>query len=230
MQKRLISILFFILITSLSAYPINPHKVTFGEIKAQGKIWGIDISYYQENIKWKKLKKQKPHFIFMKATEGTTIQDSKYQSNYKEAKKLGILVGSYHFFSYLTNGKDQANNFLLTAKHQKGDLPLVLDAEFSKKMPLMKLVQNQLVNFINTIYNKTGHYPIIYCDYDYYKLYLKGSMPHNCKLWIVDYRGKPDCKWSFWQTTNKFKIEGIKRYVDFNLFNGANKDLKSILY
>lgn len=228
MQKIFIIILFSILLSP--AYALNPHNVTFGEIKAQGKIWGIDVSHHQSTIKWEKLKTQKPYFIFLKASEGATRQDGKYSENYKAAKKLGILVGSYHFFTYKSSGKDQANNFLSVAKHKSGDLPLVLDAEFARKMPANRLVGNELITFINVVYRRTGHYPMIYCDYDYYKLYLKDRLHTKCKLWIVDYKSKPDCKWTFWQTTNKFKIAGIRGNVDFNLFNGTKKKLKSILY
>jgi len=209
---------------------VNYRKITFGKIKAQGKIWGVDISHHQGNVDWEKLETQKPHFIFIKATEGATNQDSKYKENYKEAKKLNILVGSYHFFTYLSNGKNQAKNFLANVKHKNGDLPLVLDAEFAKKMPTKKLVQNELISFINTIYRGTKHYPIVYCDYDYYLEYLKNRIPERVKLWIVDYRGKPDCKWTFWQTTDKFRIEGIQGNVDFNLFNGTKKKLNNMLF
>ena len=236
MYKQLFLIIFIALLTQCSttaqspASSINYHKVTFGDIKAQGRIWGIDVSYYQENIDWEKLRTQKPHFIFLKTSEGTTIQDKKYDENYKEARKLKILVGSYHFFTYLTSGKDQANNFLSVAKYKRGDLPLLLDAEFSKKMPAKKLVRNELTSFISAVYIKTGRYPMIYCDYKYYLLYLKDQLPGKIKLWIVDYVGIPNCNWTFWQTTDKFKLAGIKRNVDFNLFNGTKKQLKRILY
>ena len=231
MHKQLILIIFTILFVQQSTISAqNQHKVTFGEIKEQGRIWGIDISHHQSRIDWDRIKEEKPHFIFLKATEGTTNQDSKYSENYKNAKDLDILVGSYHFFTYKSSGKDQAQNFLSTAKYKNGDLPLVLDAEFAKKMPAKRVVQNELVSFINTVYKKTGHYPMIYCDYDYYKLYMKDRLPSRIKLWIVDYKEKPDCDWTFWQTTNKFKLAGIKGNVDFNMFNGSKRDLERITY
>jgi lysozyme len=227
LHKALTIILF--LLTCFSAFAGNPRNITFGEIKSQGKIWGIDVSHHQSTIDWEKLKQEKPHFIFLKATEGASRQDTKYSENYKAARKLGILVGSYHFFTYKSRGKDQAKNFLTTAKRKSGDLPLVLDAEFARKMPAKKLVSNELVTFINIVYERTGRYPIIYCDYDYYKLYLESRFKGKCKLWIVDYKTKPDCKWIFWQTTNKFNIAGIKGKVDFNLFNGSRDQLSNLL-
>lgn len=194
------------------------------------KIWGIDISHYQEIFDWNKLKTHEPGFIFVKATEGSTIQDPKYAEYYNSIRKLNIPVGSYHFFSYKSSGKEQARNFLSTVKYQRGDLPLVLDAEFAKKMPDKEQIKKELLDFMTVVYGKTGRSPIIYCPYKYYLLYLKNNLPMECKLWIVDYQGKPDCDWTFWQTTEKYKVGGIKGYVDFNLFYGSKKKLKNLLY
>ncbi|MFT3753216.1 MAG: GH25 family lysozyme [Paludibacter sp.] len=224
-----IKLFLLVILTPLGLFAGNPHNITFGEIKAQGKIWGIDVSHHQSTIDWEKLKEQKPHFIFLKATEGSSRQDTKYHENYKEARKLGITVGSYHFFSYKSRGKDQAKNFLSTVIYKSGDLPLVLNAEFARTIPARKVVTNELVTFINIVFKKTGRYPIIYCDYDYYELYLKEHLQGKCKLWIVDYKNRPNCKWTFWQTTNKFKMAGIKGKVDFNLFNGSREKLDNLL-
>ena len=219
-----------LLLTQCTTYATDYRRVTFKQIKSEGKIWGIDMSHHQSDIDWNKLKKQKPHFIFFKATEGASHTDSKYKSNYKNAKELDIIVGSYHFFSYTSNGKYQANHFLSVAKYEEGDLPLVLDAEYAKKMPADKVVTKELIDFLKVITKKTGKKPIIYCDYDYYKQYLERKLKTEHLLWICDYRRKPNCDWTFWQTTDQFKISGVKGTVDFNIFNGSKKKLKALLF
>lgn len=224
------TLILLVILASLWVFAGNLHNITFGKVKAEGKIWGIDVSHHQSTIDWEELQKQKPHFIFLKATEGSSRQDTKYHCNYKEARKLGIIVGSYHFFSYKSCGKDQAKNFLSNVKYQRGDLPLVLDAEFARTIPARRVVTNELITFINIVFNRTGRYPIIYCDYDYYLLYLKDRLNGKCKLWIVDYKNRPNCKWTFWQTTDQFKMAGIKGKVDFNLFNGSRETLEDLLF
>ncbi|MDD4970120.1 MAG: GH25 family lysozyme [Paludibacter sp.] len=248
MQKRLISILCIILVFQLCVFARKSHKthrshktthkvhyapqptVTLDDVKPLENVWGIDVSHHQNDINWEILGKQKPNFMFIKASEGVTCQDTKYLKNYSEAKKCRILVGSYHFFSYKSGGKDQANNFLSIAQHNDSDLLPVLDAEFSRKMPKKEKVINELTNFINTIYEKLGHYPIVYCDYRFYKLYLQEHLSDKCKLWIVNYKEKPSCDWAFWQTTDRLKIEGIRGYVDLNKFNGPLANLNGMLY
>jgi lysozyme len=255
MQKRLISIFCLLLLMQFTVFARKSHKshggrkshkthktakakhihqerpsISLSDIVGPDNVWGIDVSHYQSDINWAELDREKPNFMFIKASEGLTFQDIKYMENYSEAKKLGILVGSYHFFSYSSSGKEQATNFLSVAQHKNGDLLPVLDAEFRKKMPEKSLVTTELTNFVNAIYEKLGHYPIIYCNYAYYKLYLEEHMPPKCKLWIVDYRAKPSCEWAFWQKTNRFKLAGIRGHVDLNIFNGTALNLQNYLY
>jgi lysozyme len=229
-MRYIISLLILMVVLAGAITAKDYKKVTFKQIKAEGKIWGIDLSHHQAAIDWKKLKTQKPHFIFLKTSEGATHTDRLYKTNYKNARKLGIIVGSYHFFSYRSDGKSQAKHFLRSAKYQDGDLPLVLDAEYANNMPAKKNVSKELISFLKTVKAETGRKPIIYCDYDYYEDYLEGELKTDYLLWICDYRRKPACDWTFWQTTDKFKIAGVKGLVDFNIFNGSKSELKKILF
>ncbi len=223
-------IIFVVFVLQIKVEASDYRKVTFRQIKAEGKIWGIDLSHHQSTIDWEKLKKQTPDFIFFKATEGASHTDTRYNDNYKKARKQKIIVGSYHFFSYKSNGRDQANHFLNVAHLKGGDLPPVLDAEYRKNMPADKIVTRELISFLKTVTAKTGKRPIIYCDYDYYKQYLEGKLKNEHLLWICDYKHKPRCEWTFWQTTDRFVIQGISGKVDFNLFNGTKVELRRLLF
>jgi lysozyme len=238
MQKRIYILLVISILFQFQANAkkhhrqIKHHKVsTFVpiEVNTEGEVWGVDVSHHQSDIDWDTLNNQKPHFVFLKATEGITNKDNKYDWNYKEARDKNIPVGSYHFFTYKNSGHDQANNFLSTVKFNTGDLPPVLDLEFAKKMPPAFLVKAELMDFIKTIAEKLACYPIIYCNNRFFDIYLKGCLPEKCKLWIVDYKAKPNGNWTFWQTSNKHKLPGIKGYVDLNIFNGTKNNLATLL-
>jgi lysozyme len=205
--------------------------LTLDDVKDLENLWGIDISHYQSTIDWEGLATEKPNFMFIKASEGIDIQDSKYISHYTEARRLGIPVGSYHFFSYKSPGKEQANNFLAVAQHNNGDLLPVLDAEYTRSTPKDRIkVAAELSDFVNTVYEKLGKYPIIYCNYSYYQAFLTEGIIDKCKLWIVDYKNQPTCPWTFWQTTDRFKLTSIKGHVDLNIFNGTQDNLKELFY
>ena len=209
----------------------NVHHSTFVpiQVSTEGEVWGLDVSHHQSTIDWNKLSENQPHFVFLKATEGATNQDNKYTENYVRARDNNIPVGSYHFFTYKSSGKEQAENFLSTVKFNKGDLPPVLDLEFSRRMPPAEKVRMELLDFIQTISQKLACFPIIYCNNKYFRLYLAEYIPEKCKLWIVDYKAKPDGNWTFWQTSDKHKVPGIKGYVDLNLFNGSKNNLAELL-
>lgn len=66
------------------------------------EIRGIDISHHQGNIDWELLRnamieKCPIRFILIKATEGTTIVDSKFKENFNNAREYGYIRGAYHF-------------------------------------------------------------------------------------------------------------------------------------
>ncbi len=199
------------------------------QVSTDGEIWGLDVSHHQQNIDWETLGQHQPSFVFLKTTEGATKQDEKYVENYQGARNNNIPVGSYHFFTYKSSGKEQALNFLSRVKFNKGDLPPVLDLEFSRRMPPVDQVKSELMDFISIVSNKMACFPIVYCNYRYFNKYLHECLPEKCKLWIVDYKAKPDGNWTFWQTSDKHKVPGIKGYVDLNIYNGTKNNFAGLL-
>ena len=192
------------------------------------QVWGIDISHHQQGIDWNRISDPLPHFLFLKATEGSTHRDSKYTEYKKKALEQGIPTGAYHFFSYTSSGKDQAKNFLKYADLKQGDLPPVLDAEFTSGMPDKTKVQNELMAFIQYVEEEIGVKPIIYCECDYFDKYLKSKLNVEYTMWISDFWGEPSCDYQFWQKTDKFKHPAFKGTLDYNLFKGSKKDLESL--
>ena len=74
----------------------------------------MDISSYQADVDMNKLKSQNVNFIYIKGTEGKSAQDERFAKNWENADKAGLLSGAYHFFSYDSEGKLQAENFINT--------------------------------------------------------------------------------------------------------------------
>ena len=65
---------------------------------------GIDVSHYQGNINWERVAREdNVHFVYIKATEGAGLVDDCYLRNLYGAKRVGLPVGSYHFFSPSTS-------------------------------------------------------------------------------------------------------------------------------
>lgn len=103
-------------------------------INLRREVWGIDLSHHQTKIEWDALANEAPDFVFIKATEGTSHSDTKFEENWERLHKLNVRRGAYHFFSFKSDGATQAQNFINNVKLESGDLPPVLDAEFRRRM------------------------------------------------------------------------------------------------
>ena len=91
---------------------------------------GIDVSYHQGDIDWETLSRQGIDFAFIKATEGSGYADTYFRNNYKNAADTDIRIGAYHFFSFDSPGKTQAENFIRTVPVTDDMLPPVIDLEY----------------------------------------------------------------------------------------------------
>lgn len=200
---------------------------------------GIDVSSYQGNIDWAILSKQHISFAFIKATEGSTYVDEQFFYNYEEAQKTGIAVGAYHFFSYDSEGKTQAENFMNTVKPYEGMLPPVIDLEFygdyEKNPPDREHVGEQLEMMLHILEDHYKQKPIIYATEKSYDLYLSGDY-EEYDIWIRNVISKPKLsdnrQWTFWQYTNREQFYGYtapEKYIDMNVFNGSTEAYNAYL-
>ena len=100
-------------------------------VDEQNSTIGVDVSAYQADIDMNRLKEQNIEFIYIKATEGSTIQDERFAVNWENAKNAALVAGAYHFFSYDSPGKTQAENFIKTVGTDiEGRLLPVVDVEY----------------------------------------------------------------------------------------------------
>lgn len=189
------------------------------------EIFGIDVSYYQEDIEWRNVANDKVSFSFIKATEGKTIQDKKFKENWKGAGEYQIIRGAYHFFRPTADASAQLKNFTKQVKLKAGDLPPVLDVEvLDGETP--SNVRKKMKIWLTGVEKHYKIRPIIYTGLSFYQDYLAGHFD-DYPIWIAAYyRILPPMLeekkkiWKFWQYTDKGKVRGIKGKVDVNVFDG----------
>jgi len=204
-------------------------KDEFLESLAGRKLWGIDISKYQSNINWNLMvRKNKPDFVFVKVTEGTTIVDKMYRSHKRNLEKHDIPHGAYHFMSFSSSGRRQAQKFIRYAGLKKGNMVPVLDVEYTRRrMPSKRKVLREIRAYCKTIEKHYGVKPIIYTHPHLYSTYLKGSFD-DYTLWICDYRNNPRHDWAIWQHTAKARLWGYKGRLDKNVMKSDKKTLSTL--
>ena len=200
---------------------------------------GIDVSSYQGEIDWQTLSCENISFAFIKATEGSSFVDKRFAYNFEEAQKTHLAVGAYHFFSYDSAGETQAQNFINTVKPYEGMLPPVIDLEFygdkEVNLPTREYVDEQLQAMLQTLEDHYGQKPIIYATEKSYSLYLAGDY-EEYDIWIRNVITKPELsdqrKWTFWQYTNREKLngyQGTEKYIDMNVFNGSTQEFSEYI-
>lgn len=198
------------------------------------EIHGIDISHHQGNIDWEVLRnngmigKYPVRFVMIKATEGASNLDSKFKSNFSQAREYGFLRGAYHFWSTTSSGRAQAEYFVKNVALEEGDLPPVLDVERKAKSQNAEDFKKSVLTWLQIVEEHYGVKPIIYTYYKFKTAYLNDSVFDAYPYWIahyyvdkVEYKGK----WKFWQHTDCGRLPGIKGYVDFDIYNGSYYDL-----
>ena len=184
---------------------------------AQVRSRGIDVSKYQGTINWNKVAKDSTiKFVYVKATEGTSIQDPFYRTNLTKAKKAGLLVGSYHLYSSKTTAYQQMGNIRSVIKKNEQDLVPVLDIEGHHSGRLYMERVDKLLELMEREY---GVKPIIYTSEKVYKTHFAGKKYAKYHIFIANYRSYPTTRFTLWQYTERGHCSGISGYVDFNRFH-----------
>ena len=181
--------------------------------QAQIRTRGIDVSKFQGTINWTKVAKDSTiQFVYVRATEGTSIQDAYYKTNISKAKKAGLLVGSYHVYSSKTTAYQQMANMRKMIKKKEQDLAPVLDIEGHHAGRLNMQRVDKLLELMETEY---GVRPVIYTSEKVYKEHLSGKKYAKYHIFIANYRGYPTTRFTLWQYTESGHCPGISGNVDF---------------
>ena len=233
----IISVTAFLIFSAYLAYVLvwngvvllnNPSKKAY-------PVRGVDVSSYQGQIDWETLSEQNIKFAFIKATEGSSFVDKRFAYNFEQAQKTHLAVGAYHFFSFQSAGKTQAENFIKTVKPFEGMLPPVVDFEFfgDATLPDKASVEKELCDMLNILEDYYGIKPIIYATEGAYDMYLSGKY-ENYDIWIRNVKTRPKMsdgrKWKFWQYTNREKLRGYngdEKFIDMNVFSGTVEDFEN---
>ncbi|KAF9443068.1 glycoside hydrolase family 25 protein [Macrolepiota fuliginosa MF-IS2] len=206
-----------------------------GELAKRSQPKGIDVSSYQPNVNWAKVKSSGVSFAFIKATEGTTYKSSTFSSQYTGATKAGLIRGAYHFARpSSSSGAAQAKYFLAHGGGWSADgitLPGVLDIEYGPSGHTCydkshSAMVAWIKDFSNTYHAHTKRYPSTSRNSS---ITRSASFASTNPLWIARYAssiGALPAGWkytTFWQYANHGSNPG-----DQNVFNGDSAGLKRL--
>ncbi|MCB0527199.1 MAG: glycoside hydrolase family 25 protein [Saprospiraceae bacterium] len=225
---------------SLLDYPLHYKEYKhFGIRIPRGyQVHGIDVSRYQSRVDWERVRNMqvdgiRVSFAFIKATEGSWKEDPEFDSNWRNARRAGIIRGAYHYFLPDISPKDQAKVFTGTVRLLSGDLPPVVDVEETRGMNKAQ-IQRYTKEFLILLEKRYKVRPILYTNKDFYKrFFAENEAFRDYRFWIAHYHVADfdmpgDQEWHFWQHSDRGNVNGINEPVDFNVFNGDSAALRSI--
>jgi lysozyme len=243
--KKFIWICFALFLGYLLYLKFNPNTNKWTRISDFGiklplayDMHGIDISHHNGTIDWPQVKEAadkyvKLSFIFIKATEGTSITDKQFKRNWEAAKENGFIRGAYHYYIPWRDPESQIKIFTKNVRLAEGDLAPVLDIEENALKADKKIIED-IGKWLRLAKNYYGIKPIIYTNQSFYNKFIKRNFEEDYPLWIADYSKKelklyPNKTLEFWQYSKKGALEGIVGEVDFNSYLKSEKEFKKLL-
>ena len=186
---------------------------------------GIDVSAWQDDIDWKKVKDSGVEFAIIRIGFGHTSKgeikiDNWYLNNIKKAKEQNIDLGLY-FYSYASSEKEaieQADWIIKTLDGESLSLPIAFDwedwSDFNSYKVSFKKLNNIASSFINEI-EKHGYDGMLYGS----AYYLNRIWEDYDKTWLAYYTDNNDYEkdYMIWQLSSRGEVPGIVGNVDINV-------------
>lgn len=187
---------------------------------------GIDISEWQGDVDFNKLKEAGVEFVILrvgstKGTKGDYFVDGKFKQNIERANEIGMPVGIY-FYSYATSKEkaiEDAKWILEQIKDYKVDLPIAFDWEnwsFYNNFNLSFFGLTDMATGFLDVFKEAGYEGMLYSSKNYLEqIWLKTDYP----IWLAHYTYKTSYSgdYSYWQMCNDGRVDGIYGDVDINI-------------
>ena len=193
---------------------------------------GIDVSSYQGNIDWDAVASDGIDFAMLRILTGRDVDnlsyDSKFKTNYREARSAGLYVGVYRY-SYAksrTQARKEARAVIKALDGRKLDYPIVMDFEDSSILQgtTTNARRAEIILAFKEVVEDAGYKFALYANKNWLDNYIDTGMLGDTHIWIARWRslssghgytGKG--KVTMWQYTDAGSVKGISGKVDMDV-------------
>ena len=185
---------------------------------------GIDVSYHNGTIDWKRVKQSEVEYAIIRCGYGTNDKnqdDKKWEENVKGCIDNNIPYGVY-LYSYadtVEKASSEADHAIRLLQGKKLKYPVYYDLEEDKLRD--KISKQTIADIAQTFCDKLsakGYTVGIYANKDWFTNYLTDRRFNNWTKWVAqyntvcNYKGKYD----MWQCSSTGRVPGISGNVDLN--------------
>ena len=192
---------------------------------------GVDVSAFQGNIDWKKVKQSGIDFAIIRLgyrgyESGKLVEDEYARANLKNAKEAGLRIGAYFFSQALSiQETDQEIQFMLgILGNTKLDMPIVLDWEIPANTARTRNMDARTLTDIQRHFcgqmRDQGYQPMVYFNWHQSEhLYVLHEL-EDYPFWLALYQDRMTYPWKveMWQYSDKGRVPGIQGNVDLNVY------------
>lgn len=195
---------------------------------------GIDVSKFQGNIDWKKVKNDGIEYAFIRCgyrgyETGKIVEDEKFEDNIKGCNEVGLDAGIYFFTEAVSEEEaEEEVEFVLDLleKYEVSiQLPIVVDLEQSAntaKSRTTNISQEDRTKIIIAFCERVkeaGYEPMIYGNLKSHMRMTDIHQLEDYQKWFAYYRTplRYPYKFEIWQYTAAGSVDGIKGDVDMNI-------------
>ncbi len=199
-----------------------------GSLVTDSGTMGIDVSRWNGDIDWNAVKNSGVSYVIIRvgyrgSSQGTLIDDPKFQTNIKGATAAGLKVGVYFFTQAVDEVEAVAEASMVLDRIQgyRISYPVFLDVEPSggRADSISKETRTAVCKaFCATIQN-ANYTAGIYANKTWLSEKINTGALGSYKIWLAQYAASPTYtgRYDMWQYKSTGKITGIKGDVDMNL-------------
>ena len=198
---------------------------------------GIDVSYHQGIIDWKKVKNDGVTFAIIRAGYGKTQMDKKFIENICGANTANIEVGIYWFIyaKDISEAIENADRCHACISLYKGIIKHKVWADWEydsdKRNPQNKDSRTAIVKAFCERLESHGYEVGVYANPDYIKSKFDMSQLSKYPLWLAKYStSKGSYNPFMWQYSSKGTVNGISGNVDMNILYDGSKEQYPVLH
>jgi len=184
---------------------------------------GADLSVHNGAVDFAKVKSAGYSFVFLREGYGDEVsypsqKDSRFESNYKNAKAAGLHVGAYHYLYATTveGAKREAQGFLKNLSGKSFDMPVALDIEERSQYNLPNSTVEAIVKAFMDVCEAAGYYCLLYSYESFLTAKFSAAFRSRYDIWCANVSRTPAITYGIHQYSFTGTVSGVSGRVDLN--------------